>query len=135
MSKKYKRMKSKYVCQRVRTLKSNNSKSQLIWITELNMFLKKSGILMMITFLNWKMKAKFNQIFLRGLFLLTLSHMCPCYLPFQSLVFRSLSEFPTKTAASTVMNMALLAPILYWVTNTQYLMRHWSFSSPFLFSA
>lgn len=90
---------------------------------------------MMITFLNWKMKAKFNQIFLRGLFPLTPSLMGPCYLPFQSLVFRRLWSFLTKTSASTVMSMALLALILYWVTNTQYLMRHWSFSFPFLFSA
>ena len=34
-------MKRKYVCQRLRTLKSNNSKSQLRWITELNLFFKK----------------------------------------------------------------------------------------------
>lgn len=32
-------------------------------------------------------------------------------------------------------HMALSAIILYWVTNIQYLLRHWSFSFSFLFSA
>lgn len=128
-------MKSKYVCQRLRTLKSNNSKSQLRWITELNLFFKKIRNPYDDYIPQLKNESKVQ------------SDLSQRFVPSHPITYVSLLPALPKSGFQKPIMISnqdcslhcnehgLSAPILYWVTNTQYLMRHWSFSFPFLFSA
>lgn len=98
---------------------------------------ESSWILMMTTFLNRKMKAKFAQILLESLL-----PLCPVYVHgavlLGSPVLRSPCSFLTKTAGPARCTCARLYQLSHWLgslSHTQYLMRHWSSSFSFLFAA
>lgn len=96
---------------------------------------ESSWILMVTTFLNRKMKAKFAQILLESLlpYALYVSMLCalgksgsekPMFIPNQDCRARC--------------KCARLYQLSHWLgslTHTQYLMRHWSSSFSFLFAA